>query len=116
MQFELIDLQESSEARAAYRDNNLIGFYKGLSPSTYPALCQHAVRMVSLFGSTYICEKTLPTMAINKSKLRSRLTDGHLHVVLRITTTRWSRTSEESWPTENSTTNPMAIKKRMLTK
>uniref|UniRef100_A0A672FRL1 SPIN-DOC-like zinc-finger domain-containing protein n=1 Tax=Salarias fasciatus TaxID=181472 RepID=A0A672FRL1_SALFA len=36
MQFELIDLQESSEARAAYRDKNLIEFYKGLSPSTYP--------------------------------------------------------------------------------
>ncbi|XP_049457624.1 EPM2A-interacting protein 1-like [Epinephelus fuscoguttatus] len=87
MQFELIDLQESSEARAAYRDKNLIEFYKGLSPSTYPALRQHAVRMVSLFGSTYICEKTFSTMAINKSKLRSRLTDGHLHAVLRIATT-----------------------------
>uniref|UniRef100_UPI0037E96EB7 general transcription factor II-I repeat domain-containing protein 2-like n=1 Tax=Semicossyphus pulcher TaxID=241346 RepID=UPI0037E96EB7 len=86
MQFELIDLQESSEARAAYRDKNLIEFYKGLSPSTYPALRQHAIRMVSLFGSTYICEQTFSTMAINKSKLRSRLTDGHLHAVLRIAT------------------------------
>ena len=87
MQFELIDLQESSEARAAYRDRNLIEFYKGLSPATYPALLQHANRMVSVFGSTYICEKTFSTMAINKSKLRSRLTDGHLHDVLRIATT-----------------------------
>lgn len=87
MQFELIDLQESSEARAAYRDKNLIEFYKGLSPSTYPALRQHAIRMASLFGSTYICEKTFSTMAINKSKLRSRLTDAHLHAVLRIATT-----------------------------
>ncbi|KAJ4941574.1 hypothetical protein JOQ06_011453 [Pogonophryne albipinna] len=59
MQFELIDLQESSEARAAYRDKNLIEFYKGLSPSTYPALRQHAIRMASLFGSTYICENLL---------------------------------------------------------
>ncbi|KAJ4942397.1 hypothetical protein JOQ06_012263 [Pogonophryne albipinna] len=87
MQFELIDPQESSEARAAYRDKNLIEFYKGLSPSTYPALRQHAIRMASLFGSTYICEKTFSTMAINKSKLRSRLTDAHLHAVLRIATT-----------------------------
>ena len=54
MQFELIDLQESSEARAAYRDKNLIEFYKGPFPSTYPALRQHAIRMVSLFRSTYI--------------------------------------------------------------
>ena len=87
MQFELIDLQESSEARAAYRDKNLIEFYRGLSSSTYPALRQHAIRMVSLFGSTYICEKTFSPTAINKSKQRSRLTDGHLHAVLRIATT-----------------------------
>ncbi|KAE8278162.1 EPM2A-interacting protein 1 Laforin-interacting protein [Larimichthys crocea] len=87
VQFELIDLQESSEARAAYRDKNLIEFYKGLSPSTFPALRQHAIRMASLFGSTYICEKTFSTMAINKSKLRSRLTDDHLNAVLRIATT-----------------------------
>jgi len=104
MQFELIDLQESSEARAAYRDKNLIEFYKGLFLSTYPALRQHSIRVVSLFGSKYICEKTFSTMAINKSKLRSRLTDGHLHDVFRIATT------EESWLTKNSTTNPMPIK------
>ncbi|KAJ3593503.1 hypothetical protein NHX12_005837 [Muraenolepis orangiensis] len=86
LQFELIDLQESSEARAAYPDN-LIKFYKGLSPSTYPALRQLAIRMASLFGSTYICEKTFSTMAIDKSNLRSRLTNAHLHAVLRIATT-----------------------------
>lgn len=65
----------------------LLEFYKGLSPSTYPALHQHAIRMASLFGSTYICEKTFSTMAINKSKLRSKLTVGHLHAVLHIATT-----------------------------
>uniref|UniRef100_A0A3P9HMJ8 HAT C-terminal dimerisation domain-containing protein n=1 Tax=Oryzias latipes TaxID=8090 RepID=A0A3P9HMJ8_ORYLA len=60
MQFKLIDLQESSKARAAYYD--LIEFYIGLSPSSNPALWQHAIRMVSLFGSTYICEKTFSNM------------------------------------------------------
>ncbi|KAI4822435.1 hypothetical protein KUCAC02_007986, partial [Chaenocephalus aceratus] len=33
LQVDELDLQESSEARAAYRDKNLIEFYKGLSPS-----------------------------------------------------------------------------------
>ncbi len=51
-----------------------------------PRFTQHVMRMASLFGSTYICEKS-STMAINKSKLRSRLTDVHLQSVLRISTT-----------------------------
>lgn len=111
MQFELIDLQESSEARAAYRDKNLIEFYKGLSPSTYPALRQHAIRMVSLFGSTYICEKTFSTMAINKSKLRSRLTDGHLHAVLRITTRDGARHQRNRGQPKTAPQIPCQLKK-----
>ncbi|KAJ3588061.1 hypothetical protein NHX12_011655 [Muraenolepis orangiensis] len=60
VQFELLDLQESSEARAAYPDKNLIKFYKGHSPATYPALRQHAIRMASLFGSTCVRKPSPP--------------------------------------------------------
>lgn len=40
-----------------------------------------------MFGSTYICEQTFSVMNLNKSKLRSKLTDKHLESVLRISTT-----------------------------
>ena len=101
IQFELINMQESSEARAAYRDRNhrvLQRTFPIHIPCTSPACYQNGLfiqKHIHLWEST---------IAINKSKLRSRLTDGHLHDVFRIATT------EESWLTKNSTTNPMPIK------
>ena len=40
--------------------------------------------MMSLFGSTYICEQTFSYMKFNKSVHRARLTDNHMHDILRI--------------------------------
>lgn len=40
----------------------------------------------TMFGSTYICEQTFSIMNINKSKLRSRLTDKNLEAILKIST------------------------------
>ncbi|KAK2851948.1 hypothetical protein Q5P01_008224 [Channa striata] len=34
--------------------------------------------MLSLFGSTYLCEKTFSVLNLNKSRVRTRLTDSHL--------------------------------------
>ncbi len=38
--------------------------------------------MQSLFGSTYLCEQTFSLMNLNKSKLRSKITDSDLHNIL----------------------------------
>uniref|UniRef100_A0A3B4XNQ5 Ig-like domain-containing protein n=1 Tax=Seriola lalandi dorsalis TaxID=1841481 RepID=A0A3B4XNQ5_SERLL len=46
-----------------------------------------AKKMLSLFGSTYLCEKTFSVMNINKSRVRTRLSDSHLRDVLRVKTT-----------------------------
>ena len=37
-----------------------------------------------MFGSSYICEQFFSSMKINKSVLRSRLTDEHLQATLRL--------------------------------
>ena len=44
-------------------------------------------RMMSLFGSTYVCKQTLSLTAPSKSPLWSKRTDGHLCRVLCIATT-----------------------------
>lgn len=46
-----------------------------------------AKKMLSLFGSTYLCKKTFSVMNITKSHVRMRLSDSHLRDVLRIKTT-----------------------------
>ncbi|XP_060881678.1 general transcription factor II-I repeat domain-containing protein 2B-like [Metopolophium dirhodum] len=63
MQMEIIDLQNNK---------------------TYPNLRNNALRMMSLFGSTYTCEHIFSRMKIVKSKNRARLTDSHLESSLRI--------------------------------
>ncbi|XP_069764237.1 general transcription factor II-I repeat domain-containing protein 2A-like [Narcine bancroftii] len=52
-------------------------------PDTLPQLRAQAAQMLSMLGSTYLCEQLFSLM-INKTPHRSRLTDEHLHSVLRI--------------------------------
>ena len=44
------------------------------------------MKLLVLFGFRYICEQTISTMNINKSKLRSNLTDTNMQSLLRIST------------------------------
>ena len=90
MQLELIELQESSDLKSPFQDLTLDKFYSSVPASTYPALLRHASKMASLFGSTYICEKTFSTLNFNKSKWRTALTDEHLQAVLQISTTKYT--------------------------
>ena len=65
--------------------HELIEFYHDFFPAgTYPALHKHALQMVSLFGSTYLCEQFFSRMNHTKSKYRTGSTDKHLAQQLRI--------------------------------
>uniref|UniRef100_A0A672N6G3 Uncharacterized protein n=1 Tax=Sinocyclocheilus grahami TaxID=75366 RepID=A0A672N6G3_SINGR len=82
LQMELIELQCDSELQHKFRSLPLTDFYKCVPANRYPKMCKQAQVMLSLFGSTYLCEQTFSLMNLNKCKLRSKLTDSHLHNIL----------------------------------
>ncbi|KAK9528431.1 hypothetical protein VZT92_012593 [Zoarces viviparus] len=87
-QFELAELQNCDVLKDAFKPNSLIDFYAALPNDTYPNIKKHAMKMSTLFGSTYICEQTFSRMKLLKTPMRSRLTDEHLHHCLRLAVTR----------------------------
>nr|XP_057931891.1 general transcription factor II-I repeat domain-containing protein 2 [Doryrhamphus excisus] len=87
LQLELIELQCDAEHRSRHQQLPLVNFYRQLDEGRFQAIRTFAKKMLSLFGSTYMCEKTFSVMNINKSRMRTRLSDSHLRDVLRIKTT-----------------------------
>lgn len=85
LQMELIELQASDGLKDLFKaTGNLITFYASLPPVTYENLKKFARSMVTIFGSSYVCEQTFSRMKFVKSRQRTRLTDEHLHQTLRM--------------------------------
>ncbi|XP_060129870.1 general transcription factor II-I repeat domain-containing protein 2-like [Zootoca vivipara] len=86
-QMELIELQTCDALKDAFKTSSLADFYASLPSETYPNIRNHALRFATAFGSTYVCEQTFSRMKHLKSPTRSRLTDEHLHHLLRLAVT-----------------------------
>ncbi|KAK3568677.1 hypothetical protein QTP86_012873 [Hemibagrus guttatus] len=87
LQLELIELQCDAEYRSRHQQLPLVNFYRQLDEGRFQEIRTFAKKMLSLFGSTYLCEKTFSVMNITKSCVRTRLSDSHLRDVLRIKAT-----------------------------
>ncbi|XP_029656188.1 general transcription factor II-I repeat domain-containing protein 2A-like [Octopus sinensis] len=84
---EIIDLQCNSELRLVYPTISKIDFYnKYVTAEKYPNLRIFAQRVVSSFGSTYVCESFFSKLKFSKSRYRSSLTDKNLENQLRCAT------------------------------
>ena len=84
-QMELVELQCCDELKSKFHAKGvlLLDFYKHhLKCEKYPYLINHAKKITSMFGSTYVCEQLFSSMKNTKSKLRTRLNDGHLQDVM----------------------------------
>jgi len=90
-QLELIDLQNDENQRNKLDEDNLLNFYLALIET----IIDNALKMTSLFGSTYICEQTFSILNINKSKTRNRLPNESLESILKFGTTKFQPNIKE---------------------
>ncbi|XP_029647131.1 general transcription factor II-I repeat domain-containing protein 2-like [Octopus sinensis] len=89
LQMEVIDLQSNDILKDKYKEGNLIEFYKCLPSDQFLHLRRFACEFISVFGTTYLCEKTFSKMKYTKSCYRSQLSDEHLNALLVIGTTHF---------------------------
>uniref|UniRef100_A0A0E9XBG8 HAT C-terminal dimerisation domain-containing protein n=1 Tax=Anguilla anguilla TaxID=7936 RepID=A0A0E9XBG8_ANGAN len=82
IQLELIDLQCDSAMKDKFGSVGLDTFYQYLVPG-YPKLTAMAAKVLSMFGTTYLCEQVFSVMNNNKTKQRSRLTNKHLNDIVK---------------------------------
>ncbi|KAL3859345.1 hypothetical protein ACJMK2_009570 [Sinanodonta woodiana] len=83
-QMELAELQNCDSLKDAFKSSSVTNLYASLPSETYPNLRNHALKMATIFSSTYVCEQTFSRMKHLKSPTKSRLTDAHLHHLLRL--------------------------------
>ena len=84
-QLELIEFQCISLLKDKFSTIDIGTFYQYVGP-TYPRIKCLASEMMSMFGSTYVCEQLFSVMKLNKSRLRSQLTDEHHNSTLKVAT------------------------------
>ena len=72
--------------KTKHRKISLLDFYGRLNSDRYKNLVQLAKKMLSIFGSTYICEQTFSIMNMNKNEQRSSLSNESLEDILKIST------------------------------
>ena len=82
IQLEIIDLQCDSDLMDKFALAGLDTHCQFLLPG-YPKVTALAVKVLSMFGTTYLCEQDFSVMSINKTMMRSGLTHKHLHDILK---------------------------------
>ncbi|XP_072277630.1 general transcription factor II-I repeat domain-containing protein 2B-like [Pyxicephalus adspersus] len=84
-QMELCEVQ--ADVFLASRAESGVPFFKLLPRDRYPNLRDLGLKIASMFGSTYICEKTFSDLNHIKSKYRNNISNHTLLQALRLSTT-----------------------------
>ena len=92
LQIQLIDLQSDDELGLIYANSvkeSSEKFWISLNFASYLELRTLSMKVLGMFGSTYICEQSFSNMNFIKSKCRNSLSNSHLEDILRICTTEY---------------------------
>uniref|UniRef100_A0A1A8B1S9 HAT C-terminal dimerisation domain-containing protein n=1 Tax=Nothobranchius furzeri TaxID=105023 RepID=A0A1A8B1S9_NOTFU len=88
LQMERVDLQADVLLKGKCEASDHTSFWLQAVPkTTFPGLFKVVEHTLTMFGSTYSCESAFSTVNMTKNKLRSRLTNEHLHACLRMAVT-----------------------------
>lgn len=87
VQCQLVDIQASSEMKAALRGAESLTTFWLACPQEYDALKTLAMYVLTMFGSTYTCESAFSKMNAIKTHERNRLSNHSLEDCLRISLT-----------------------------
>ncbi|QQP51169.1 General transcription factor II-I repeat domain-containing protein 2A, partial [Caligus rogercresseyi] len=98
VEMEIVTLQNDIHLKAHKATENFWGL---VDIERFSGLCTAAMKVTSLFGSTYLCESSLSDMNYIKNKHRTRLTDTHLQDSLRIAVSSYSQITMHWWPACN---------------
>jgi len=90
LKVELIRFQHNSILKDRYYHFNgdLVSFYKGVKQQDFPKLHALALKFLSMFGTSYVCELLFSFMKLTKSKHRATMCDSTLQSLLRIQTSK----------------------------
>lgn len=81
LQMEVIELRCDTVLKTKYDGIGVPEFYRYLSKSS-PRYRNHCAKILSMFGSTYVCEQLFSVMKLSITKFCSQLKDIRLNSVL----------------------------------
>lgn len=87
LEVEIISLKNDLYIRSVAEPKNC---WPLIPHEKYPVLVDVALRIKSLFASTYLCESLFSNMNFIKNKHRTRLTDEHLDSCIRLSVTSYT--------------------------
>lgn len=85
-QMELCELQADEFFKSRLETG--VNLFKMFPNDKYPKLRDLGLKLISMFGSTYICERAFSDMKYIKSKYRNSMADKTLEEILRISSTK----------------------------
>lgn len=83
LQMELIELQCDETLKSKFDAVGAAQFPQFIS-DTMPQLRTEVAQLLSMFGSTYLCEQLFSSMKMTKTSHRRRLTDEHLCSIMKV--------------------------------
>ena len=101
LQMEVIEIQSNDTLKYKYKTENLLDFYRCMADDQFPNFKNFARGLISVFGTTYMCEKTFSKLKYVKSKYRSNISDEHLQAILMIGNTKFEPDLNEIMKTKS---------------